>query len=120
MIYSKNRGFSFPLHYWAFSIGAIFAVFAAIYYWFPILFSRSLGIWTSQLHFWLSALAVFGFLLLAPGLEALIAPRDTALSNQRAMMVVLGTAIISIILFLVAQIIFLAGFLWSAIYGQKT
>ena len=116
----KNRSYGFGPDYWAFSVGAIFAVFAAVYYWFPILFSRSLSFWVSHLHFWLSALSAFGFLLLAPGLQALIAPRDSAWSSQRAIMAVLGVATISTILFLVAQFIFVVSFFWSAIYGKKT
>jgi cytochrome c oxidase subunit I len=116
----RNRGYAFGQDYWAFSIGAIFAALAAVYYWFPVLFSRSLGVWISQLHFWLSAVAAFGFLLLAPGLQELIAPRGLASSSQRADATVLGVAIISTMLFLVAQFIFVASFFWSAIHRNAT
>src|ERR1700693_2537919 len=74
----KNRAYGFSFDYWAFSLGAVLAVFAAVYYWFPVVFSRTLSERMSQLHFLLSALAAFGFLLLVPGLQALTAPRATA------------------------------------------
>jgi cytochrome c oxidase subunit I len=114
----KSRSHGFSSDYWAFSIGAIFALFAAVYYWFPILFSRSPSSRISLLHFWLSALAAFAFLFLAPGLQALTAQRDTGVSSNRAMIAVLVIATISTILFLVAQVIFLASFFWSAIFGK--
>jgi heme/copper-type cytochrome/quinol oxidase subunit 1 len=120
----KNRVYGFGPDTWAFSVGAIFALFAAFYYWFPILFSRSLGSRTSHLHFWLSALAAFGFLVLAPGLQALSARRDAAVSEgtltaagQRAMMAALIVLNISPLLFLLAQAIFLASLVWSATYA---
>jgi cytochrome c oxidase subunit 1 len=114
----KNRLYGFGPDYWAFSVGAIFALFAASYYWFPIFFSRSMNSRISLLHFWLSALAAFAFLLLAPVIHALTSPRDTAVSNDRAMTIVLAIAVISAILFLVAQIVFMASFLWSAFSGK--
>jgi cytochrome c oxidase subunit I len=114
----KNRGYVFGPDYWAFSVGAIFALFSALYYWFPIFFSRSMNSRISLLHFWLSALAAFAFLLLAPVIHALTSPRDTAVSNDRAMTIVLAIAVISTILFLVAQIVFMASFLWSAFSGK--
>ena len=66
----------------------------------------------------LSALAAFAFLLLAPVIHALTSPRDTAVSNDRAMTIVLAIAVSSAILFLVAQIVFMASFLWSAFSGK--
>lgn len=114
----KNRAYGFGPDYWAFSVGAMFALFSASYYWFPIFFSRSMNSRISLLHFWLSALAAFAFLLLAPVIHALTSPRDTAVSNDRAMTIVLVIAVISTILFLVAQIVFMASFLWSAFYGK--
>jgi heme/copper-type cytochrome/quinol oxidase subunit 1 len=69
----------------------------------------------SLLHFWLSALAAFAFLLLAPVIHALTSPRDTAVSSDRAMTIVLVIAVISTILFLVAQIVFMASLLVECI-----
>jgi len=120
----RNRVYGFGPETWAFSVGAIFALFAAFYYWFPILFSRSLGSRTSHLHFWLSALAAFGFLVLAPGLQALTAPRVAVVSErtltaagQRAMMAVLVVLNISPLLFVLAQAIFIASLVWIATYA---
>jgi cytochrome c oxidase subunit 1 len=116
----KNRGYGFGPDHYAFFLGAVFAFYAAVYYWFPLLSSRSLIVWTSHLHFWLSAVAAFGFLLLAPGIEALLAPQGLGSSSQRAIIAVLGVAIISTMLFLVAQFIFFASFFWTAAHGNKT
>lgn len=115
----KDRAYGFSREYWAFSIGAIFSVFAAVYYWVPILFPRSLSSRMSHLHFWLSALAAFGFLLLAPGLQALSAPRDATVSEGRTMMATLLVANASALLFLVAQAIFVASSFWITLYGRK-
>jgi len=114
----KNRSYGFGPDYWAFSVGAIFALFAAVYYWFPILLSRSLSIRVSLVHFWLSAFAAFGFLLLAPGL-VLIASRGLASASQRAVVAGLGVAIVSMMLFSVAQFVFVASFFWSALHTKK-
>jgi cytochrome c oxidase subunit I len=118
----RNRVYGFSSDTWAFSVGAVFALFAAFYYWFPILFSRSLGSRTSHVHFWLSALAALGFLVLAPGLVS--ASRSAAVSEgtltaagQRATITALVILNISPLLFLVAQAIFVASLAWSAIHA---
>src|ERR1700722_12565312 len=77
----RNRSYGVSPDFWAFSIGAIFAVFAAVYYWFPIFFSRSLSSRISHLHFWLSTSAALAFLLLPPGLEALGAQRNNGVAS---------------------------------------
>jgi hypothetical protein len=64
----KNRAYGFGVEYWAFSLGAIFAVLAAAYYRFPIVFTHALNSRMSNLHFWLSAFSAVGFLILAPGI----------------------------------------------------
>ena len=118
-VYIKDRYYVFSLDYWTVCVGAIFAVFAVVYYWFPIFFRRSLSTQASHLHFWFSAVAAFGFLLLAPGLQLFSMSRDTAVPSQRAMIATLVTAGISIILFLTAQLIFVVSFFWSAVSGKK-
>jgi heme/copper-type cytochrome/quinol oxidase subunit 1 len=115
----KNRLYGFSPDYWAFTIGAIFAVFAAVYYWIPIVFSRSLSSRMSHIHFWLSALAAFGFLVLAPGLQAFSAPRSATLSEERTVIATLLIATLSELAFLVAQVIFVAGWFWNAFYGKN-
>jgi hypothetical protein len=111
----KNRLYGFSPDYWAFTVGAIFAAFAAVYYWFPIVFSRSLSSRMSHIHFWLSALAAFGFLVLAPGLQAFSAPRSATASAGPTVIATLLIAILSELAFLVAQVIFVAGLFWNAI-----
>jgi hypothetical protein len=113
----KNRVYGFGQDLWAFSTGAIFALLAASYYWFPIFFSRSMNSRMSLLHFWPSALAAFAFLLV-PGIYTLTSPRSTAVPSDRAMMVILTVATMSAVLFLIAQIIFVASFLWSAYFAE--
>jgi len=100
--------------YWAFCVGAIFAVFAAIYYWFPLLFSRTINTQVSQLHFWMSTLAAFAFLF-APALQVMF----KSWSERAVSTVILAIAALSCLLFLIAQVIFVAGISWSAAYGKK-
>ena len=111
----KNRAYGYGFDYWAFSWGAVFAAFAAFYYWFPAVFSRSLSERMTQVHFWFSALAAFGFLLLVPALSALTAPRAAAVSGAAAT-ASLVIMLISSLLFLVAQGIFVATVCWEAIW----
>ena len=115
----ESRAYGFGPDYWAFSVGAIFAVFAAVYYWFPIAFSRSLSSRMSHFHFWLSALAAFGFLVLAPGLQAVSAPPGATVSEKRTEVATLLIAIFSALAFLVAQTIFVASAFWNALYGKR-
>jgi len=62
----KNRAYGLGSEYWAFAIAAIFALLAAAYYWLPILISLDLVHSVSLLHFCLSAISAFAFLLLLP------------------------------------------------------
>ena len=119
----KNRAYGYGFDYWAFSWGAVFAAFAAFYYWFPAVFSRSLSERMTQVHFWFSALAAFGFLLLVPALSALTAPRAAAVSGAAVAVrsgaeatASLVIMLISSLLFLVAQGIFVATVCWEAIW----
>jgi heme/copper-type cytochrome/quinol oxidase subunit 1 len=114
----RNRGYGFGMDFWALSVGAIFALISASYYWFPIIFSRSMNHRMSLFHFWLSAIAAFSFLLLAPGIPALSPARGAAVSGDRALTGMLVTAAISTILFLVVQAIFVASLVWSAFFGE--
>src|SRR5712692_1622247 len=100
--------------YSAFCAGAIFAVFAVIYYWFPILFSRSLSERVSQLHFWISTLAAFAFLF-APVVPTLFKGR----SERTLSTTVLIIAVLSSLFFLIAQVVFAVGLSWSATHGKK-
>jgi hypothetical protein len=111
----KSRAYGFGPEYWAFTMGAIFAVFAAIYYWFPIVLPLNSRM--SNLHFWLSAFSAFGFLVLAPGI-AFIGPRSVAMSQDHAVIATLVIAFLSLLVFLIAQTIFAVSCFWSAFHRQ--
>jgi len=115
----KNRAYGFGSDYWAFSIGAIFAMLAAAYYWFPVVFSLKLGDLSSHLHFWLSAISAFAFLLLPPGWQAFTSLRTTVLSGERGTLAILLIMTVSALLFLVAQAIFVGACVWSAFYARN-
>ena len=102
----KNRAYGFGSDYWAFSIGAIFAMLAAAYYWFPVVLSLKLGDFVSHLHFWLSTISAFAFLLLLPGWQAFTSLRTTVLSGERGSLAILLIMTVSALLFLLAQTIF--------------
>jgi len=108
----KNRAYGLGWDYLAFSLGAFFALFAALYYWFPIVFSHTLSERMSQAHFSLSALAAASVLLLAPGLQALTTTRAAATRSDAAFASVV-IILISCVLFLVAQGIFVTIVFWA-------
>ena len=114
----KNRAYGFGSGYWAFSIGAIFAMLAASYYWLSSIASFQLSGLVTYLHFWMSAISAFAFLLLIPGWQA-FSSRSIALSGQRGSMAVLLTVALSTLLFLLAQAIFVAACVWRALYGRS-
>jgi len=123
----KNRGYAFGYDYWGFSLGAVLAVLAATYYWFPVIFSRTLSERMGQLHFLLSTLATAGFLLLVPGLRALTAPRTAPVSgtalgtrSEAAMLASLVIIVISSVLFMVAQGIFVTTLFWAILKTDPT
>src|SRR5256885_9119320 len=60
----RDRAYGFGPEYWAFTMGAVFAVFAAVYYWFPIVLPLNSRM--SNIHFWLSAFSACGFLIVEP------------------------------------------------------
>jgi hypothetical protein len=78
----------------------------------------------SQLHFWLSALAAFGFLLLVPVLTLLTAPPAAVVSGTavpvRSEVMMMTTRLVimlvSSLLFFIAQAIFAATLCWAAIW----
>ena len=104
----KNRAYGYGFDYWAFSWGAVFAAFAAFYYWFPVVFSRSLSDRMAQLHFWLSAVAgQFGFLLLVPALSALTAPRAAGVSGTTVAVRSEAEMTASLVIMLISSLLFL-------------
>jgi len=115
----RNRAYGFGSEYWAFSIGAIFAMLAAAYYWFPVVLSLDLGHFVSHLHFWLSVVSAFAFLLLLPGWQAFTASRPTLLSTDRGSFAVLLIVSVCALLFLLAQAIFIAACVWNAFSGRS-
>ena len=116
----KNRAYGFGSDYWAFSIGAIFAILAAAYYWFPIVLSLKLGEFVSHLHFWLSSVSAFAFLVVPPVWNAFPSLRQGGLiTSERGQLAMLVIIAASTLLFLLAQIIFATACVWSALAGTK-
>ena len=115
----KNIAYGLGSEYWAFSIGAVFALLAAAYCWFPLVLSLRLGEFVSRLHFWLSAISAFAFLLLLPVWNAFPSLRRTLVSDERRSVATLVIAAVSILLFLLAQIIFAAACVWGALWGSN-
>ena len=114
----KSRAYGLGSEYWAFPIAAIFALLAAAYYWLPILISLDLGHSVSLLHFWLSAVSAFAFLLLLPVWNALARLRN-AMSEERGAVAILVIMVVSTLLFLLARVIFVVACVWSVFYGRK-
>ncbi|PYU28535.1 MAG: hypothetical protein DMG32_02435 [Acidobacteria bacterium] len=113
----KNRAYGFSSDYWAFSVGAIFAVIAVAYYWISFVLSLRLGMLASNLHFWMSASAAVVVLVLLPAWETFSS--RSIVSDDRAALGVLAVTAVSILLFLIAQIIFIVNCIWSALYSRK-
>ena len=114
----KNRAYGLGSEYWAFPIAAIFALLAAAYYWLPILISLDFGHSVSFLHFWLSAISAFAFLLLLPVWNAFTRLRNV-MSEERGTVAILVIMIVSTLLFLLTQVIFVVACVWSVFYGRK-
>lgn len=115
----KNRAYGLGSEYWAFSIGAVFALLAAAYCWFPLVLSLRLGRFVSHLHFWLSAASAFASLLFLPVWDVFPSLRRTLISDERGSVAILVIAASSTLIFLLAQIIFAAACVWSAISGTN-
>src|SRR5215469_1353247 len=114
----KNRAYGLGSEYWAFPIAAIFALLAAAYYWLPILISLDLGHSVSLLHFSLSAISAFAFLLLLPVWNAFTRLRNV-ISEERGAVAILVIMVVSTLLFLLAQVIFVVACVWSVFYGRR-
>jgi hypothetical protein len=114
-----NRAYGFSADYWAFSVGAVFAVLAALYYWLPFIFSLHLSVLASNLHFWLSAIPAFAILLLVPVWQTLARSTPSTASGERGAITIVVVSAVSILLFLVAQSIFLLNCVWSALYRRN-
>jgi hypothetical protein len=79
----RNRSYGFGSDYWAFSIGAIFAVLAASYRWLPSVFSLQLNGLVTHLHFWLSAISAFPFYWWCPdGKHSLVLGQPRCPANR--------------------------------------
>jgi heme/copper-type cytochrome/quinol oxidase subunit 1 len=115
----RNRSYGFGSDYWAFSIGAIFAVLAASYRWLPSVFSLQLNGLVTHLHFWLSAISAFAFLLVVPGWQAFASSRATALSGEQGSIAQFLVLTVATMLFLFAQVLFVGGCIWGILYSRN-
>jgi len=114
-----NRAYGFSTDYWAFSVGAIFAVLATLYYWLPFFLSLHLSALASNLHFWLSAIPAFAVLLLIPVWQTLTPSTPSAGTGERGAIAVLLVTAVSVLLFLLAQFVFFVNCVWSALYRRN-
>jgi hypothetical protein len=110
----KNVAYGFSSDYWAFSVGALFATLAALYYWLPFILSLNLSAPASHIHFWLSTISALAILLLVPGWQAFTTSRPA--SDERGTIAVLLVTAVSILLFLLAQLVFIAACVWSVLH----
>jgi len=115
----------FVVGHFHFTIGTVtfLSLFAGITFWFPKMFGRKLNETASQLHFWLTMVPMFTMFLLMhyQGMGGLLRRTyDTSVYEynvgSRWMMVP-----ISVLAFVTfgAQLIFLANFFGSALFGKK-
>lgn len=104
------------------AMAGVFALFAAVYYWFPLMTGRLMNDRLGKWHFWLSLLGAYGtfFPMYDAGLAGL--PRHyaqlTGSTSTVASMLRLQTGIThSALLLASAQLLFLVNLFWSARRG---
>lgn len=114
----------FVVGHFHFMIGIVtfFGIYAGLYHWFPKMFGRFLGEGLGKLHFWLTAVPLFGVFILMhyQGLGGVLrrtydpayyefAQRGAALNVPITVLAILGGA---------AQILFLVNLVWSLRRGK--
>jgi len=75
--------------------------------------------YASHLHFWLSAIPAFAFLLLVPILQAFSISRPSLLADERGSIAILIMMTVSTLLFLLGQMIFVVNCISSALYRNN-
>lgn len=105
------------------AMAGVFALFAAVYYWFPLMTGRLMNEGLGKWHFWLSLFGAYGtfFPMHFAGLAGM--PRHyaqlTGSTSSLAALVPLQTGITHSALFLAsAQLLFLINLAWSARRGS--
>jgi cytochrome c oxidase subunit 1 len=105
------------------AMAGLFSIFAAIYYWFPLISGRWMSERWGKVHFWVTFLAAYStfFPMHLAGLAG--EPRHysqlTGGASQMAALVPLQRHITASALVLFAgQLIFLANIFWSLLYGK--
>jgi cytochrome c oxidase subunit 1 len=105
------------------AMAGMFSLFAAIYYWFPLMTGRLMSEAMGKWHFWLSLIGAYGtfFPMHFAGLAGL--PRHyaqlTGSTSTLGSLLPLQTGITHSALFLAtAQLLFLINIVWSTLRGQ--
>jgi cytochrome c oxidase subunit 1 len=105
------------------AMAGMFSLFAAIYYWFPLMTGRLMNETLGKWHFWLSLIGAYGtfFPMHFAGLAGL--PRHyaqlTGSTSTLSSLLPLQTGITHSALFLAtAQLLFLINLVWSTLRGQ--
>ncbi len=105
------------------AMAGVFAVFAGVYYWFPLMSGRQMHRRLGQIHFWLTFVGAYGtfFPMHFAGLAG--EPRHysqlTGTAPSLATLIPLQKGISCFAILLAsAQIVFVANLLWSAMRGE--
>jgi cytochrome c oxidase subunit I len=105
-------------------VAAMFALFGALFFWFPKIFGRRLNEGMGKAHFWLTFVGVYclfipmqwlglmGYGMAQDGATALGAPAAVAFLRRLITIATLVTV--------GAQLLFVANFIWSLLRGEKS
>lgn len=105
--------------------GTLFAIFAAIYHWFPKATGRRMATWLGHLHFWPSLLFMNGifFAMLLQGLAGVsrrLYDGGATYAIGQDVFVLNKVASHSAFALLVVQLPFIVNFFWSLAFGRRT
>ena len=104
-------------------VAAIFAIFAATYFWFPKMFGRFLNETIGKTHFWLTFVGVYAIFMPMHFIALTGHPRryadNTAVSFLEPLASVHHFMTIAAFITIGAQLLFLLNFFWSLWKGRK-
>jgi cytochrome c oxidase subunit 1 len=104
---------------------ALFALYAAVYHWFPKMFGRMMNEKLGKLHFWLTFIGTYAVFFPMHYLGFMGVPRRYYAFDQFQFFPQIAVnninVFISVAAFIVgfAQLLFVINFIWSAFKGQK-
>ncbi|GIW39755.1 MAG: cytochrome c oxidase subunit 1 [Candidatus Binatia bacterium] len=110
------------IHYVVFG-GSVFAIFAAVYYWFPKMFGRMMNETLGKIHFWLTFVAFnctfFPMHILGVGGHMRRIYNPLQYEFLKPLQPINEFISISAICLGIAQIPFIVNFFWSLAFGRK-